>query len=223
MRDLKTLADARVGERLSFAYYGGSNPGMSRTVDVLEVLDDRIIGTDVAKDEQRQYLFDKAAIIVLIHEPIAMVDRLVAEASCDVELGELVAIASVAKPITMRVRRRPLSFEDARQKLHDQIDTLNGEDLAECLAEIEGEDRGAFDSGTGEVTLETDVAIPHCEVNLNGHADAAGIDWLNEDGERITTTFLNEEGTIRLYLTNTEVTAENLIKEIAQHLGLTVS
>ena len=224
MKDLKSLAEAKVGQRLSFAYYGGETPGRTRQVDVTAVLDDRVIGEDVEKKEQRQYMFDKAAIVVVIHEPVAMVAALeadldenqpiVAEAACDV--------TTEALPTT-RVRRMPLSFELARDVLHQQIDALNGDDLAEVLGEIQGEDRAKFDAANGQVILERDVVLPHCIVNDKAHTGAAGIDWVNEDGERITTTFLHDGDRVRLHLSDSEISAENLIREIATHLGLTIS
>ncbi len=224
MSALKSLAEAQVGQRLSFAYYGGSTPGKTRSVDVEEVLDDRILGTDVAKNETRQYMFDKAAIVIVIHEPIAMVAALeadldenqpiAAEAACDVE---------VDAPPTTRVRRTPLSFPAARDLLHQQIDALNGDDLAEVLGEIQGDDRARFDESSGQVILERDMVIPHCVVNNDAHRGAAGIAWVNENGERLTTTFFHDDDHVRLYIGDNEVTAENLVREIAQHLGLTIS
>jgi hypothetical protein len=106
-----------------------------------------------------------------------------------------------------------MSFIEARMTLHDAIDKLNGEDLAEVLAEVQGEDRARFDAPSGQVVLERDVVIPHCDTiqlcAVNG-AQGVEVDWVNEDGESLTTTFPCSD-------------AESLIKEIAQHLGLTIS
>ena len=222
MNALKSLAEAQVGQRLSFVYYGGETPGTARQVDVEEVRDDRIVGTDVVKQETRQYLFEKAAIIVVV-TPIAQVDALVAdldihqpaEAACDVEPE------AEAMPTT-RVRRMPMSFPAARDRLHQQIEALNGEDLAEVLGEIEGEDRSRFDAESGQVILERDVLIPHCEVN-DGNDKGASIDWVNEDGVRLTTTFFHNGDRVLLQEGDNYVTAEDLITKIAQHLGLTIS
>jgi len=211
MSALESLEEAKVGQRVSFAYYGGENPGTTRLVDVEEIRNDRIIGMDVTKQEKRQYLFTKAAVtVVVVDKPQAPV---AAEAVCDMEL----------EPAT-RVRRLPMDFTTARDLLHQQIDSLHGEDLAEVLAEIQGEDRATFDANSGQVIMERDVLVPHCEVNMDdGHCGAAGIDWVNEDGERLTTTFLHDGDAIRLFNTDNEVGAEILIAEIAQHLGLTIS
>lgn len=212
MSALKSLAEAKEGQRLSFAYYGGENPGTTRQVDVEEVKDDRIIGTDVDKQETRQYLFEKAAIVVVIDQPQPPI---AAEAVCDVE-------HEYTAPTT-RVRRMPMSFPAARDLLHQQIDALNGEDLAEVLAEVQGEDRARFDATSGQVMLERDVLIPHCVVNQPAHDGIACIDWLNEDGVALSTAFLVDNDTVLLQAANVELTAEEFIKEIAQHLGLTVS
>ena len=224
MKDLKSLADAKVGQRLSFAYYGGETPGRTRQVDVTEVLDDRIVGTDVEKRETRQYMFDKAAVVVVVHEPVAMVAALEADLDENQPIAAEAACDVTVEPIpTTRVRRTPLSFPAARDLLHQQIDALNGDDLAEVLGEIQGDDRAKFDAANGQVVLERDVVLPHCVVNDNAHTGAAGIDWVNEDGERITTTFLHDGDTVRLHSGSTEVSAESLVTEIAQHLGLTIS
>jgi hypothetical protein len=225
MNALKSLHEAQVGQRLSFSYYGGEHPGTTREVDVLEVRDDRIVGTDVDKQETRQYLFDKAAIIRVI-TPIAKVDALVADLDDSyLDDNQPVAAEEVQSPPTTRVRSTRISFPEARRLLHQQIDTLDGEDLAEVLAEVQGEDRSLFDADNGAVVLEKDILVPHCEVNDHAHRDAAGIDWVNEDGVRLTTTFLHDGSRVVLYQGNddNEITAENLITAIAQHLGLTIS
>lgn len=205
---MKSLVEAKVGQRLSFAYFGGSTPGAIREVDVEEVRDDRIVGVDVAKQKTRQYLADKAALIQVVSEPAVVTPPLAAEAACDVE--------------TVRVRRTTMSFLDARQRLHDQIDALNGEDLAEVLAEVDGQDRAVFDASNGVVVLEREVLIPHAEVNDNAHREAAGIDWVNEDGDRLTTTFFHDGDKVRLFNGDNEVDAESLVSAIARHIGLNV-
>ena len=212
MKTLKSLADAEDGQRLSFAYYGGENSGGTRVVDVTSIGDDRMFGIDVAKNEPRQYLFENAALISIVERatPVA------AEAACDVE-PEAEAV------VPTRVRRLPMSFPAARDLLHQQIEALNGEDLAEVLAEIQGEDRARFDATSGQVILERDVLIPHCVVNDKAHNDAAGIDWVNEEGEALTTTFYHKDNRVLLFSDKDKVSAENLIREIARHLGLTIS
>jgi len=130
-RPVKSLAEVAPNQRVSFAYYGGENEGATRTVDVTEVSDDRIYGVDVDKQEPRQYLFDKAAIVLVLREAN---EPEPAEAATEVEPP--VADVVNEPPATTRVRRTCLSFIEARQRLHDQIDTLNGEDLAEVLAEV---------------------------------------------------------------------------------------
>src|SRR5690554_6409130 len=130
---MRSFVEAKVGQRLSFAYFGGSTPGAIREVDVEEVRDDRIVGVDVAKQETRQYLADKAALIQVLSEPAVVTPPLASDAAC------------------VRVRRTPMSFLDARQRLHDQIDALNGEDLAEVLAEVDGQDRAVFDASNDVV------------------------------------------------------------------------
>lgn len=215
MRSLKSLAQAQVGQRLQFAYYGGTDVGAMRTVDVEEVSDDRVYGQDVDKGKPRQYMFDKAAMVQVVTEAVVQAHVVAAEAACEVE-----TVAS-----TTRVRRNVLSFVDARQRLHEQIDSLNAEDLAEVLAEVDGEDRGRFDSANGQVVLERDVMVPHTVINDNGPIDgAAGLDWINEDGERLTTTTLfNEDEQVGMFVGNEQVTAEQFVTRICEHLGLTVS
>lgn len=211
MSALESLDKAQVGQRLSFAYYGGENPGTTRMVDVEEMRDDRMVGIDVDKQETRQYLFEKAAVVVVVDKP----QPVAADAACEVTPED-------SQPAT-RVRRMPISFPAARDLLHQQVDGLNGDDLAEVLAEIQGEDRARFDADSGQVILERDVLIPHCEVNDKAHKDCAGIDWVNEDGVRLTTTFFHDEDKVRLYNGTEEVCVETLISDIARHLGLTIS
>jgi len=124
---------------------------------------------------------------------------------------------------TTRVRRQHISFVDARQRIHDQIDELNGEDLAEVLAEIDGHDRAEFDVVTAEVIVEDDVCVPHCLLNMECHPSIAGIDWVNEEGEVVTSMTTHNDGNIKLQLDDNLVTAEQMITLIAQHLGLTIS
>jgi len=216
MRVLKSLAEAKIGQRLEFTYYGGENPGTIRTVDVTAVEDDRIRGMDLEKDEPRQYLFYKAARIKVVIECLRLTPELEAEHLVKQE-------APTESLPTHRTRRLPLSFPAARDLLHQQIDSLNGEDLAEVLGEVQGEDRARFDAESGVVIMERDVLIPHCEVSEKTLNGAACIDWVNEDGERFTTTFLHEGRKLHLMQDTTEVSAETLIKGIAQHLGLTIS
>jgi len=216
MKTLKNITEAKVGQRISFSYLDGSTLGKIRQVDVAEVLHDRIIGTDVDTQETHQYLRDKAMMIV----PVDVDIHLPAEAACEV---------NPETNSTTRVRHSYISFPDARNLLHQQIDTLNGEDLAEVLAEVQGEDNATFNAANGQVVLERDVLVPHCEPTINLNVpdntpdNAADIDWVNEDGIRLTTTFFHNRQAVRLYINTTEVSAENLIKEIAQHLGLTIS
>jgi len=205
--NMQTLADAKVGQRVQFAYYGGSNIGDLRLVDVQEVFSDRIVGLDVCKDKIRHYLFAKAEMVSLVEpEP--------AEAACD---------AIVEPKATTRMHSHPISFPDARDLLHDQIDALNGDDLAEVLAEINGDDHGRFDATSGVVVLERQVLIPHCKVNMHAHQGAAGVDWINEGGNILTTTFFNTDTKLVLFVGDNEVTAEELITSLSQHLGLTIA
>lgn len=222
MSVLKSLADAQVGQRVSFAYYGGSNPGDVRVVDVKEVLDDRICGVDIDKQEDRQYLFEKAAIITVISTVALPVDQVNALVVADLDENQEAPAPTEGLP-TIRVRRTPVSFPDARNLLHEHIDNLNGEELAEVLAELQGDDRARFDQPSGQVILEKDVIIPHCEVSNETLNDAASIEWVNENGERLTTTFLHEDNKIHLMLNTKEVDAESLIISIARHFGLTIS
>jgi len=209
---MKTLAEAKVGQRLNFAYWGGSNPGKFRTVEVTKVGEDRIFGIDEEKEADRQYLFEKAGIIEVLSEP--------KPAAPKPEVGELVPMLP-----THRIRSNTMSFPAARDLLHQQIEELSGEDLAEVLAEIQGEDKGTFDAKTGEVTVERAVAIPHVRVNMNGNSQAASIDWVDEEGNAITTTTYmdGQDKSITLLVGNDEVTAEEYITRIAKHFDLTIS
>jgi len=210
MHVLKSLAEAQAGQVVSFTYYGGSSPGSIRTVMVTDVRDDRIVGDDYDRKEPRQFLFERASLPKVIEEvpeaPIA------AEAACDE--------SAIITPST-RVRRTPMSFAQARQRLHEQIDALTGEDLAEALAEVDGEDRGTFDASNGQVILERDVPIPHAVLNMNAQPDAVGLDWVNEDGDRLTTVTRLDGDTVRLFVGESEVHAETFISDIAEHFGLT--
>jgi hypothetical protein len=221
MRSLKSLALAQVGQRLQFTYYGGTDvcgiflSNALRIVDVEEVGDDRIFGQDVDKGEPRQYMFDKAAMVQVVTEAVVQAPVVAAEAACD----------APEPAADTRVRRTVLSFVDARQRLHDQIDELNAEDLAEVLAEVDSEDRFTFDADNGQVVLERDVFVPHAVINDNGPiAGVSSLDWVNEDGERLnTSTLFNDEERVGLFVGAQQVTAEEYITQIAQHLGLTVS
>ena len=201
-RTLKSLADTKVGQIVQFAYYGGTKPGEVRRAEVNEVKTDRIMGRDIAKDEPRQYLFDQAALITVIEEAPAVVIG-----TTDIE---------VVTPPT-RVRRTPLSFPNARQRLHDQIDALDGDDLAEILGEVDGANRSRFNELTGQVILEVDLIEPHCVVNTTG--DVAGINWTNEDGDVLTTVTATKPGTdkIELFIGETEVGPEEFVRQLTNH------
>jgi len=171
---------------------------------------------DVDKQEPRQYLFDKAAIVLVLREAN---EPEPAEAATEVEPP--VADVVNEPPATTRVRRTCLSFIEARQRLHDQIDTLNGEDLAEVLAEVEGEDRGCFDAANGQVVVERDVPIPYCKLNMFG--DIVGVEWVNEDGEGMTTvTSSHDDLNVTIELDGEVTNAEDVVRKLAQHFGLTV-
>lgn len=222
MTVLKTLLDARQGQTISFAYYGGENPGARRTVLVEEVKDDRIVGTDQGKPDGeniRQYLVDKAEGIRL--EADAQPKPTPAEAACCVE----VETPEVVRPGT-RIRTSEVPFQDAREKLHDMVDDLSAEDLASMIADIEDADTGKFDTGSGMVVLETEVLVPHCKLNLTG--ETAGVDWVNEDGETITlvTSVKADENSVKdclgdvvLALDGEILSAEDVLKVLAAHLG----
>lgn len=206
MRTLKSLAMAEVGQRLQFAYYGGTDIGAARTVDVEEVGEDRIYGTDVAKGEPRWYMFDRAASVQVVAEAptYSVTDKPApaADAACNV---------SPVEPSTSTcVRCKAMSFVEARQRLHEQIDNLNGEDLAEVLAEVDGEDRGRFDNG--RVILERDVFVPHYKVTDDG------IEFVNEDGIAV---LLHVDGD-NVLVDGDELSVNQIICCLGNHLGLTV-
>lgn len=208
MRVLKSLRDAQVGQRLSFVYYGGSNPGEARDVTVTEVLDDRIYATDHNRDEEvRCFLFDKAALIVVVSEAP--------------EQAAIEAVQRVVTPsgVGVRVRANSLSFVEARQRLIDQIEALSAEDLAEALAEVDGANRGTFDASTGMVTLEREVLTPHFKLNLDG--DSAGVDVVNEDGDTTTIVTTQTNGVVSVTLNGQDVSPEEFALALCQHLGLT--
>lgn len=197
---LKHLNEAKPGDRVEFVYDGGSNPGTSRTIIVQRVLSDRIWGLDVAKNEHRQYLFDR-----------------VNSESC-------VAILTPAVQKT-RTKSTVLSFIDARSKLHDQIDSLTGEDLAEALAIMSGEDRGTFDTANSQVIIERDVAMPHCRVNNEYKYDGVtvpALEYINEDGEVLTTATIHDidKDEVFLIIDESLYGAEIFIEIIAKHLGI---
>lgn len=213
MQVLNRLNDAEVGQVLSFIYLRGSRQGQRRTVEVQEVLSDRIVGHDLHVDEPRQYLFDQAVEIQVLNKPVVNQEAVnSAMRACGIDpLQE-----------TTRVRRQPMSFVEARQRIHDQIDELSGEDLAEVLAEIDGHDRAEFNADDGVVIVEDDVCVPHCCINMDCDPSAAGIDWVNEDGETVTSITRNNKGIIELSLDGERVAAEQFIIQIGQHFGLTI-
>lgn len=192
---LAGLREAKEGQRVTFNYYGGSTPGRKREVEVTEVLDDRIIGVDVERDNVRQFTFDKAS---------------------GVELVEPVIEAEPAQPPT-RVKHSQMHFHDARQHLHDQIDELSGEDLAEVLAQVDGHDSHAFNSETGQVAFGDHVVEPHCVMAING-----GMNWINEDGTAMFVAHDMIGSSIVHNVGGESLNAEECVKKIAQHLGLTI-
>ena len=192
-----SLREAKVGQRLSFFYYGGSNPGDKRLVDVTEVLSDRIIGTDVDKDNIRSFVFDKASCIQIV-TPTEKVG----------------ALDENQRP---RIRRTQMSFEDARVHLHNQIDSLTGEDLAQVLAEIDGHDAHSFDSDTGSVVMETMVLEPYCQPVASG-----GTNWVNEDGDFLHVIHIATANKALTEVDGEDVSPEECVKKIAEHLGLTI-
>ena len=110
---LNKLTDAQVGQTLQFTYFGGSNPGAQRLVKVEEVRDDRIVGVDLDKDALRIFLADKAAgITVMQPQP------------------------QTTKPA--QLKGKLFSTNSARNALHEYIETLEGQDLADVLCECQG-------------------------------------------------------------------------------------
>jgi len=196
-RLLDCLSQAEVGQEVTFNYHGGSTPGEARTVRVMAsttdaLLSEHMLGLDIVQNEICDYRFDRASDVYIITDD---------------------------KPVpNIRVRHTTHTFVEARKRLHNQIDELNGEDLAEILAEIEGDDNGNFDASTGEVTLLRSVLIPHCKLN----ADKAGLDWVNEDGEVLTSQWQFLNNAVRLYLEDNEVPPVEFACKLFQHLGLTI-
>jgi len=198
MRAVNSLREVKVGQRISLRYYGGENPGCERKVDVASVSDDRIVGTDIEKQEQRQYLFEKAASIFIL-SPV------------NVTLNN----ANTG----VREKRTSLSFADVRGELQDHINSLSGEDLAEVYAEMNGKDKGEFNAESGLVTVVEMVPAPKVNCTFNADGDAVEIDWFNEDGKHVGTC-VNMDGTLEVHMN--KVSAETFIRTIAEHIGLTI-
>jgi hypothetical protein len=100
---IKKLTDAQVGQRISFMYLGGTNPGAVRHVEVVEVLGDRIVGVDLDKDALRVFMVDKAVMIEVLPDKPAVAPR------------------------------KLFTKEQAREMVRTYIDSLNGPELANVL------------------------------------------------------------------------------------------
>lgn len=203
MNGLKSLADAQPGNRVSFVYYGGTDVGGERVVDVEEVRDDRIVGTDTVKGEVRQYVFDKAACVQLLPTPIE-----VPAPAPETEVGPL---ENVEPGIRTRVTNIP--FPQARDMLVREIQSLNAEDLAEVLAEFRGDTRGHFDATTGEIIVERDVPAPTFVIDLGSYT------IVNEESESMVLTSEGSDVTVD----GEVVDPEQMVRKIAKHLGLTIA
>ena len=129
----------------------------------------------------------------------------------------------------VHTKTQTIPFVEARKLLHTQIDNLTGEDLAEVLATIRGDDDGTFNAQTGTITLYQQVITPHCRVYIRpdpplNHATIS-IHWINQDNACLKTDFIQDEGDIyQIYDdgSDTKITAEDLIRHIAKHFGLTI-
>ena len=198
---MNRLEDALIGQRLSFVYDGGSTPGVTRVVDVIEVQFDRILGIDIGRSvdnamaETRQYLFSLARNVEVLAAPVPVVEP-------------------VDNSFGTRVVRETMSFINARQELQDRIDTMTGEELADALQLSSNVDRVTFENG--ELSLERDVTVPHCV--LNGDS---GLNWVNTNGDAMVFVCVGGEGHITLEINDEEVSAEDCVRKLSQHMGLT--
>jgi len=190
------LSEAKVGDRVSFIYYGGSNPGTRRTVDVKEVGVDRIYGVDVNKEKERQFLFSESAIVRL--EPA---------------MPETVADIQVEERPT-KVNTHSESFVSARSRIIDMIDSLNGEDLAELVSQIDGDgdSESTFDEMTGQITTTTKEYISYFR------SSADGVDIVNKEGKVMSMVLLVDGG---IAIDNMSFSPDHLAVELSRHLGLT--
>jgi hypothetical protein len=127
------LTDAIKGQCLSFVYYGGSTPGSERHARVEEVYDDSILAYDLDKMATRRFANKEASNVQLI--PV------------------------MPTPSNMVEERS--GFDDIRRALHEQINNLNGEDLARACKSAGLCEDAVFDQSTGEVVMAVAKPVAH--------------------------------------------------------------
>ena len=112
-----------------------------------------------------------------------------------------------------RVRKQKMSFVEARDRLHEQIDELDAEGLVEVMVQLEGHDRGYFDVDKAQVVLEIDVHEPKFNLCSNGFTIS------NEDGECTTIQFDVCNGRVTAKVDGEEVTPEEMVEQLTTHLS----
>ena len=66
MRIVLSANSLRIGDFVSFVYDGGSTPGIRRIIFVTDVDIDRLHGYDFARENYRQFIFDKCSDIIIL-------------------------------------------------------------------------------------------------------------------------------------------------------------
>jgi len=117
---------------------------------------------------------------------------------------------------TRRIKQTHFTFADARTRLSQQINALNGEDLAEALAEVDGANKGTFNPSTGQVTIEKEVFIPHFRITTT-HGTVRFI-VINEEGKE---WFLDLPQNNPSFISG--MSPELVAKKILNHIGVDIT
>lgn len=202
MRPLQSLEQARVGETVAFVYFGGSTPaGGNRSVTITDMLEDRIIGTDNHKSETRSYLFVHALEVSVTKERYILP---IAEAVCE-------SVAPVV-PTGLRHITEDVSFVDVQGELHDAINELTIEELADVARDFGGHDTCEANSSTGLITLGDYKPEPRFEGIDNG------LLVFNQEGEELKIRLPIRDGNY-VYVDDLAVTPDELAATLISHLA----
>jgi len=188
------LEQAEVGQRVSFVYQGGSNPGARRLVDIESLDFEGMYGMDVDKQEPRQFLYDHVATVEVVR-------------SAPEEVEEV-----ADRPVKTKILSTSESFVDIRKMLIETIDAMDGEELARATTQLSDCDSAKFDPNNGQITMGLEVYVPHF-VRI---AEGLGVNIVNEQGETMSIVLGMEDS---LTVNNEEVTPEELLDSLTAHLG----
>ncbi|MCK9351114.1 MAG: hypothetical protein M0P44_07850 [Clostridiales bacterium] len=186
---LNKLTDAQVGQTIEFTYFGGSNPGVQRLVKVEEVRDDRIVGVDLDKDALRIFLADKAAGITVMQP-------------------------TTKAPEPAQLKGKLFTPNTARNALHEYIDTLEGQDLADVLCECQGGMNAVCDDCGNIVIQHAPPTLETTEEGFTIYNDEGAAMYVGRAPHDDKVVVVDDEQVNDPY---------DLAHRLCKHLGLTIA